>query len=115
MTEGSSDAPFWVLGLDDVERQLGCRRQGLTTAEVEERLSRFGTNDVGEQATHSGWRLLWSQFESPLVLVLVFAGCVSAAMREWVDAGLVVALRRQEAQRQDTHRLGRDAEVRDGH
>jgi Mg2+-importing ATPase len=89
---GSSDAPFWVLGLVEVERRLGSRRQGLTTAEVEERLTRFGTNDVDEHTAHGAWRLLVSQFQSPLVLVLVFAGCVSAALRQWLDAGLVVAI-----------------------
>ena len=32
------------------------------------------------------------QFESPLVLILVFAAVVSLALRQWVDAGIVIAI-----------------------
>lgn len=92
MAEASGEAPFWAIGIDEVERRLGSGRQGLSTPEAEERIARFGANHVEERAVNGALRLLLRQFESPLVLVLVFAACVSAALRDWVDAGIVVAI-----------------------
>ena len=37
-------------------------------------------------------RLLLRQFESPLVLILVFAAVVSLALRQWVDAGIILSI-----------------------
>ena len=40
----------------------------------------------------SALRLLWAQFSSPLVLILVFAAIVSLVAREWTDAGVVLVI-----------------------
>jgi Mg2+-importing ATPase len=37
-------------------------------------------------------RLLLTQFRSPLVLILIFAAAISAAVQEWVDAAIVIAV-----------------------
>jgi Mg2+-importing ATPase len=37
-------------------------------------------------------RLLLRQFESPLVLILVFGAVVSLALRQWVDAGIILTI-----------------------
>ncbi|MFM8991968.1 MAG: cation-translocating P-type ATPase, partial [Alphaproteobacteria bacterium] len=92
MAAGSDDAPFWAIGPEDLARRLASGRQGLSSREAAGRLARFGGNHVAKRAAQGALRLLLSQFESPLVLVLVFAACVSAALREWVDAGIVVAI-----------------------
>jgi len=92
MAAGSDDAPFWAIGPEELARRLASGRQGLSSREAAGRLARFGGNHVAERAAQGALRLLLRQFESPLVLVLVFAACVSAALREWVDAGIVVAI-----------------------
>lgn len=82
MAAGSDDAPFWAIGPEELARRLASGRQGLSSREAAGRLARFGGNHVAERAAQGALRLLLRQFESPLVLVLVFAACVSAALRE---------------------------------
>ena len=41
---------------------------------------------------HSGLRLALRQFESPLVLILIFAEVISLGLRQWVDATIILAI-----------------------
>ncbi|MFN7918811.1 MAG: magnesium-translocating P-type ATPase [Bryobacteraceae bacterium] len=83
---------FWTLPAADAIRQLDTRREGLTSAEAAERLSRYGPNTPREHRRASMLRMLAAQFASPLVLILVFAVVVSALAGAWVDATVVLAI-----------------------
>ena len=48
-------------------------------------LARHGPNRLESDTALGPWRLLGQQFRNPLVLMLIFGGSVSAALREWVD------------------------------
>ncbi len=65
---------------------------GLTTAEAASRLKSFGTNQPGAERASGPLRELLSQFKSPLVLLLVGAGLVSAIVGELTDALIVLAI-----------------------
>jgi Mg2+-importing ATPase len=65
---------------------------GLTSAEARERLARFGPNLLEADARGGAARLLLRQFESPLVLILVFGAAVSLATRSWTDAAIILAI-----------------------
>ncbi len=65
---------------------------GLTQAEAAERLRRFGPNSVQSERRLGPLRLLARQFESPLVLILVFGAGVSLFVRQWVDASIILAI-----------------------
>lgn len=71
---------------------LGASRDGLTAAEAAARLRRDGPNAVRAQSQAGALRLLLRQFESPLVLILVFAGVIAGGLRQWVDASVIVAM-----------------------
>jgi Mg2+-importing ATPase len=65
---------------------------GLSTAAADERLQRIGPNTLARDTRASALRLLVRQFESPLVLILVFAAVVAALVQDWTDAGVVLAI-----------------------
>ena len=65
---------------------------GLTCAEASLRLRRLGPNEVAGEAGLAPLRLVLRQFESPLVLILVFGAAVSAALRNWLEALIILAI-----------------------
>jgi Mg2+-importing ATPase len=40
----------------------------------------------------SALRLLLRQFESPLVLILIFAAAISLVLQQWVDSAIILAI-----------------------
>ncbi len=67
----------------------GSLETGLTSAEVSERLERYGENSVKPRGGTPGWKRLLRQFMAPLVLVLISAGMVTGFLGEWVDASAI--------------------------
>ena len=72
--------------------QLGSGPQGLPATTAAERLRQYGANSLEEQPQRTSARLLLHQFESPLVLILVFGGAVSMLAGDWVDAAIILAI-----------------------
>jgi Mg2+-importing ATPase len=83
---------YWSKSAGDVLNALGSREDGLSSAEAAARLRQYGPNTVGEAERVSGLKLLLHQFESPLVLILVFGAGVSLFLREWVDASIILTV-----------------------
>ncbi len=82
----------WSVPLAETERQLDATAQGLTSAAAAERLARFGPNQLAVTGEHSALRLFLAQFKSAIVLILLFATAVSALLRDWVDAAIILAI-----------------------
>ena len=51
-----------------------------------------GPNRLEAQSHTSAWGLLFSQFKSPLVVILIVASIISMLAGEWVDASVVLAI-----------------------
>jgi Mg2+-importing ATPase len=83
---------FWSRTGEQLFAVLQSGAQGLGTAEAERRLQDHGANALDEEPVAGVWRLALRQFKSPLVLILVFGGAVSAALREWLDAAIILAI-----------------------
>jgi Ca2+-transporting ATPase len=75
-----------------VERILDTGPDGLSTAEHEARVVRHGPNQLREAPGLSTLTILWHQFESPLVYVLLLAGVISALLGEYIDAIAISAV-----------------------
>ena len=65
---------------------------GLTEREATERLERFGRNTIPTQAARPWWRILFGQFMSPLIAILLIAGVVTSLQRHWLDVGAIIAV-----------------------
>ncbi|MCM2400800.1 magnesium-translocating P-type ATPase [Rhizobium sp. S153] len=80
---------YWSLSPDDLFRQFHSGKQGLTSAEAAERLRHFGPNSLKDENRWSALRIFLSQFESPLVLILVAAAAISIMVGEWREAIII--------------------------
>jgi len=87
-----SDAAYWSQDAASLATALGSGPAGLSSSEAAERLATYGENTAEEGTRLGGVRLLLRQFESPLVLILVFAAALSLALREWSEAIIILAI-----------------------
>lgn len=89
MSDDHEAVPFWSTAAEQLLAQLRSSAEGLTTAEA---LAR--KQPTLRESGHR-WRslkLLLRQFESPLVLILVAGALLSLILREWIDAGIILAI-----------------------
>jgi Ca2+-transporting ATPase len=59
---------------------------------VEERLQRYGPNQLEERSTTTPLRLFLSQFTDFIILVLIGAAIISGFLQEWVDAIAILVI-----------------------
>lgn len=79
-------AAWFNLNLQESQTQLGVDlAQGLSEPEARKRLAEHGPNLLITVAGRSPWRLLWDQFTSPLVVILIIAALVSGLL--WAIEG----------------------------
>jgi magnesium-transporting ATPase (P-type) len=64
-------------------------QRGLTAAEATARLEQFGHNALPEAARRSPWRRFALQFHNPLIYVLLAAGVVTVALKDYIDAWVI--------------------------
>ena len=83
---------FWSCTSAALFAALRSHPQGLSSGEAERRAREHGANALDEEPAAGAWRLALRQFKSPLVLILVFGGTVSATLREWLDAVIILAV-----------------------
>jgi Ca2+-transporting ATPase len=72
--------------------QLDSSPRGLSHTEAQSRLGRYGRNALPRGKPPSLLGVFVRQFKSPLIYVLFAAACVSALLREWADAGFILAV-----------------------
>ena len=66
--------------------------RGLSTADAAARTGQYGRNVI-ERDGGAGWlRRLLAQFHNPLIYVLLAAGMITAALGEFVDAGVIAGV-----------------------
>lgn len=69
--------------------ELGVELDGLSPAEVRERLARLGPNRLDPPPPPSGLKIFVHQFKSPLIYVLLVAGALALALAEYADAAFI--------------------------
>ncbi len=84
---------FWSRDSRSLLDELGnSPAQGLSAIEASGRFKRLGSNTIDEAPATNLARLALRQFESPLVLILIFGGAVTALLKEWTEAGIFLAV-----------------------
>jgi P-type Mg2+ transporter len=89
---GTVSETYWHTPAEALLEALETSPDGLSEAEAARRLSIYGPNALEERRQATAVGLFLNQFRSPLVLILIFAALVSAALGEWVDASIVLAV-----------------------
>jgi P-type Ca2+ transporter type 2C len=85
-------APWHAIPPHAVLHRLGSRAQGLTAAEAAERLARHGSNVFRSAPAVSAWSVLFSQFRSVIVLLLVVAAALAVVTGEALDGVAIVVV-----------------------
>jgi Mg2+-importing ATPase len=83
---------FWDIPPDDLLRRLQSTPQGLTSEEAQQRLDNFGPNLLKPKKRADAPTLLWAQFRSPIILILLFAAGLSYFLHETTNAGIIIAI-----------------------
>jgi Mg2+-importing ATPase len=84
--------PYWSQDAAALSVAMGSGPGGLSSDAAAAKLRLVGPNSVEDASHASALRLLLRQFESPLVLILIFAAVISLALREWVDSAIILAI-----------------------
>lgn len=66
--------------------------KGLDLFEVNSRQERFGANSLPMQVGHGPLITFLLQFHQPLIYILLVASGITAALHEWIDAGVIFAV-----------------------
>ncbi len=75
-----------------IMKELNTNKQGISNNEANKRLEIFGSNEI-KKIEHLNWlKILVSQFTSPLILVLIFAGIISYIAGEQIDMILIIII-----------------------
>ncbi len=67
-------------------------RDGLSPEEADRRLRQFGPNELAEAERPGLGHMLLAQFNSFLVIVLIVAAVLSAALGDWIEAAVILAI-----------------------
>lgn len=83
---------YWALDPSEVLAAFGSSDTGLPQDEAEQRLKSYGENRVTEREGVGIARLFLRQYESPLVLILIFGAGVSLLLKDWTDATIILLI-----------------------
>jgi P-type Mg2+ transporter len=87
-----TQTPFWSVPSPELLQQLQTTPQGLTTDEVLQRLSRYGSNLLKPEKKSDALTLLLAQFKSPIILILIFAAGLSLFLHDPIDATIILVI-----------------------
>lgn len=85
-------APYWNRDAGALAASFGSSAMGLTSRSASAKLAHMGPNSLEEPSSLGTLRLLGRQFANPLVLILIFAACISLMLRQWIDASIILAI-----------------------
>jgi len=77
---------------DEVEGKLNSSPNGLSQIAAQETLERVGPNRIQSKERVTSLGLFLNQFKSPIVLILIFATVISAFLKDWADAVIILLI-----------------------
>jgi Mg2+-importing ATPase len=83
---------FWKLQKNDALKDLSCTENGLTGVEAEERIKNFGPNTFKARSHSSSLILFFSQFKSPITILLIAAALLSMGLGDFTDAVIILII-----------------------
>lgn len=83
---------WYQLSINEILERLETSEEGLTDNEVSKRLQRYGLNKLVEEEKISRLRILFHQFASPLIYILLVAAVVTALLKEYIDTSVIMSV-----------------------
>lgn len=82
---------FWALSIPECLNILETSQEGLSEKEVGSRSELFGANVIPEKSKTTKLKILLDQFKSPLIFILLIAGAITIALKDYVDAIFILS------------------------
>lgn len=93
MTEPLTTNPPWIQTVSSVVEDLGTDpEEGLTQVEAGRRLQEYGPNELEDRGGKSPFLILFEQFTSTMVLILIAAAVLSAFLDKPLEATAISAI-----------------------
>ncbi len=86
-----ADANLKDLPLAKLKKKLEFAPEGLSQKQVEERLARYGYNELVEKKVNPILKFL-TYFWGPIPIMIIVAAALSGILRHWPDLGVILAL-----------------------
>jgi len=83
---------FWSISTTELLNRLRASANGLTTDEAKKRLNSYGANRLKPPKRSGVFTLLFAQFKSPIILILLIATCLSVFLHNIVDASIIFTI-----------------------
>ena len=83
---------FWCVSATEMLQRLETAKEGLSSEEARQRLTRYGSNLLKPQKRSDVFTLLLTQFKSPLILILLFATGLSFFLHDPVNALIILTI-----------------------
>ncbi|MBD3108015.1 cation-translocating P-type ATPase [Bacillus sp. AGMB 02131] len=77
---------------EDVLKAVGSTEEGLSSAEVKDRLTRDGYNELAAKKRDPIWKLFLDNFKDPMVIVLLIAAIVQIVLGEIMESIIIFAV-----------------------
>jgi len=78
--------------IEQVLKELKTSDKGLSNEEAGERLKQYGFNEIKEGKKISPWQIFLEQFNSVVIWILIAATIISAFLKEYVDASVIMII-----------------------
>ena len=82
----------WAADPRHVMAELGSSDSGLTTADADQRLAKYGPNRLAAAARKPWYVKLWHHLSDILILMLIGAAILKAILGDWIDFSVIVAV-----------------------
>ncbi len=83
---------FYTQSVEKILLDLDCSKDGLTSREAELRTEHYGKNILRETSSRTLMSIFFEQFKSPIIYVLLIAVIISLSIKEFTDAGFILAV-----------------------
>jgi len=84
---------WFALKSEEVVKEIGSDLQhGLSSAEISQRLTQYGPNELIDRGTKSPWKILWEQLTGTMVVILIISAVITFFLKEYKDAIAILVI-----------------------
>ena len=81
---------YYNKNIEDIEKELNTKSEGLTDEEVLKRIKKYGKNTLPKKEKDSVLKIFLNEFKDPIVILLLFAASASLLAGEALDAIAII-------------------------
>ncbi len=83
---------FWSMTTEKILKGLNTSPDGIGREDAEERLNIFGPNELRSKKKLGALALFFSQFKSPIIIILIFAAILSFVLHDKTGATIILVI-----------------------